>query len=243
MSQRKLKIIHIEDEPEALKLLEGIVKKFLPEAEYYASAATLVDGRTIIETNDFDLLFLDLQLSDGYGMSLVKEYPEIVNKTILCTADDSKGIEAIKSGVFYYILKPININEIIEIVKKYSDSYLKSPQEDDGINLLDTKLIIRDTNGAEIIPVHTIVRLESEINYTHIHLKSGEKILVSKTLKVFEDTLPKFSFIRIHRSHLINVDFIKRVNKNGGGSVELINGDLFKLSDKGRVELKEKLNI
>ncbi len=243
MLQRKLRIAHIEDEPEALKLLERIINKYLPDAEYYVSASNLSDGKQLVEQSPFDLLFLDLQLLDGDGMSLVKEYPEIAKKTILCTADDTKGIEAIKSGIFYYVLKPINIHEIIEIVNKYTEQITEETTIENSLNLFDNKLIVRDNNGAEIIPIDTILRFESEVNYTTIFLVDGSKLLVSKTLKVFEDSLISFSFIRIHRSHLINANYIRRVNKSDGGSIELTTGEVFKLSQTGREKIKEKLNI
>ncbi|MBC9811395.1 response regulator transcription factor [Crocinitomicaceae bacterium CZZ-1] len=243
MSQRKVKIIHIEDEPEAQRLLKGIIRKYIPEAEYSACASNLEEGLVLIRNSDFDLLFLDLQLSDGDGMSLIRKHTELASKTILCTADDSKGIEAVKNGIFYYILKPINIHEVIDVIKRYHAKLSTEENDTAEVNLLENKLIIPDINGLEIIPIHSIIRMEAEQNYTHVYLNTGEKIFASKTLGFFEDILQKFSFVRIHRSHLINVDCIKRINKNDGGSVELTTGEVFKVSGSGRNALREKLNL
>lgn len=243
MSQRKVKIIHIEDEPEAQRLLKGIIDKYIPEAEYIACASNLEEGLLLIRNAEFDLLFLDIQLSDGDGMSLIQKHTELASKTILCTADDTKGIEAVKNGIFYYILKPINIHEVIEIIKRYYTKLSTDENDTTEVNLLENKLIIPDINGLEIIPIQSIIRMEAEQNYTHVYLSSGEKIFASKTLGFFEEILHKFSFVRIHRSHLINVDFIKRINKNDGGSVELTTGEVFKVSGSGKNALREKLHL
>lgn len=243
MSQRKVKIIHIEDEPEAQRLLKGIIDKYIPEAEYIACASNLEEGLVLIRNAEFDLLFLDIQLSDGDGMSLIQKHTELASKTILCTADDTKGIEAVKNGIFYYILKPINIHEVIEIIKRYHAKLSTDENDNTEVNLLENKLIIPDINGLEIIPIQSIIRMEAEQNYTHVYLSSGEKIFASKTLGFFEEILYKFSFVRIHRSHLINVDFIKRINKNDGGSVELTTGEVFKVSGSGKNALREKLHL
>lgn len=249
MSEKVIKIVHIEDEPEALRLLKGIVDKYIPNAEYIASASNLVDGLELINTVEFDLLFLDLQLPDGSGFSLIQNNLNIAKKVVLCTADETKGIEAIKLGVFYYILKPISINEVIEVIqKRYTQTVDNSPapqqvKQEVEINLLENKIILPDINGVEIIPIQTIIRLEADQNYTNVYLVSGEKIVASKTLGSFEDMLKRYPFIRIHRSNLINADYIKRINKNEGGSVELTTGEILKVSESGRAAIKERLKL
>lgn len=248
MSERTLKIIHIEDEPEAQLLLEKIVTKFIPTATYLTNASTLESGERLIKSTEFDLLFLDLQLPDGNGLDIIKNHPEFAKKTILCTADESKGIEAIKMGIYYYILKPININEIIEVVTKKSNELTDSINSQNQnaeleFNLLENKLILPDQTGIELIPIPSIIRLEASQNYTIVHLVSGTKLTASKTLGYFETLLQKFPFVRIHRSNLVNIDYIKRINKGENGTVELNTGESLKLSESGRSLLKDLLKF
>lgn len=244
MSQKILRIIHIEDERDARKLFQGIIEKFFPKKTELVSAETYIEGKELLEKEDFDLIFLDIQLRNRNGMDLLDDFPYIAPKTILCTANVSRGVEALNKGIFYYLVKPINVQEVIDVMNKFIEKREKDTQEEltnSNVSFLEGKLVIHDTKGFEIICIDDIIRLEAAINYTKILLQSGEVILATKNLKTFESQLDRKSFIRVHRSHLVNATFIKRINKGEiGGSIELLNGEEIKVSESGRNELKER---
>ncbi|MBL4667840.1 MAG: response regulator transcription factor [Flavobacteriales bacterium] len=243
MSQKKLRIIHIEDEKDARITLKKMVEKFITNAEVINFATTLEEGISLVENEKFDLLFLDLQLPDGNGFYIAEKYTSITSKTILTTADDSRGIDALKKGITDYLVKPYTINELQESIEKFrlkitNSKNIKAPITD------NEKLAIPDINGIRFVNFKHIIRLESDGNYTRIFLQNESKDLyVSKTLKTFETLLAEKKFLRVHQSHLINFNFIYRLNKLDGGNVELIDGTIIKTSASGRKILKSQLGL
>ncbi|MCB9198637.1 MAG: response regulator transcription factor [Flavobacteriales bacterium] len=241
MSQSKLKIIHIEDEPQAREVVLGFVNRFLSEeVDYMGSAASLEEAGLLLSSCDFDIILLDVQLKDGSGLELIDKFPNLAASTILCTSDDTKGIEAVKKGIFDYLLKPLNILELKESLAKYKNKMATIPSE---IGVVQGKLMVPDINGVEIVPFEQIVYLESDRNYTSIYLSNGSHLYVSKTMKYFEELLDSSTFLRIHKSNVVNVNFIKRINKTEGGSVELQDGRYLKLSPTGKELLKSRFKL
>lgn len=164
MSQKIVRIIHIEDERDARKLFQGIIEKFFPKTEL-VSAETYIEGKELLEKEDFDLIFLDIQLRNRNGMDLLDDFPYIAPKTILCTANVSRGVEALNKGIFYYLVKPINVQEVIDVMNKFIEKREKDTQEEltnSNVSFLEGKLVIHDTKGFEIICIDDIIRLEAD---------------------------------------------------------------------------------
>lgn len=240
MLQRKLKIIHIEDEPAAAKVLKGFAQNvFSEEVEYVALAVNLSEAVGLLENEDFDMIFLDIQLPDGSGLQLIDKYPIHASQTVLCTADDTKGIEALKKGVFDYLLKPINILELRECFEKFRNREMTVLDSDVGAG----KMVVPDANGIELVTMKDVVCMVSDRNYTNIHLIDGSHIFASKTLKYFADQMDEHKFLRVHKSHVVNIEHVKRINKIKGGSVEMSNGVSLKLSPTGKDLLRQRLKL
>jgi two-component system LytT family response regulator len=243
MQEKTLRIVHIEDEPDAQKLMQTIIGKYLPGANYIGCADSLLKGTELVLSTDFDLLLLDVQLPDGSGMDLLRQFPEIASKTILCTADINQGIEAVNLGVLYYLLKPFDIQEVRDVIEKYKSSFVTQSNggSTETLTIINDKILIPDNTGVEILTINDIFYLEADNNYTKIYKEDKSCILSSKTLKSFEETLT--DFIRVHRSFLVNINHIQRINKIDGGIVELSNNHSIKLSPAGREEIRRVLNI
>ena len=242
MLQKKLKIIHIEDESDARITLNKMVEKFINNAEVISTASNLENGLKLVENETFDLLFLDLNLPDGDGFYIVEKHQNIASKTILTTADDTKGIKAVKNSVADYLVKPYSIRGLQMAIDKHLNKI--TLEKSISIKNKENRIAIPDINGVQIININNIIRLQSDGNYTYIILNNNqEKLYVSKTLMFFEKSLTGKGFIRIHRTHLINETFIYRVNKTNGGSVELVDGTSIKTSINGRKLLKEKFEL
>lgn len=242
MYQKKLRILHVEDEADAVVAMSKLVDLFVENATISDTANTIKEAIDKIDKGDFDVIFLDLNLPDGDGFDIVKSRKDLSNRIILTTADESYGIQALKAGVLDYILKPYSAEDIQDAVNKVISNETKEDTQE-PLNLLHDKVRVPDINGVQLVSVSDILRFESDRNYTKIFLQDGSSLYASKTLKFFEDSLDNRGFIRIHQSHLVNSKFIARVNKAGRGNVELVNGESINCSLAGKNLLKKSLGI
>lgn len=241
MYQENLNIILVEDEPKALKMLQKMLEQYVPNCTVLATAKNLAQAIEVCQQN-LDLIFLDLNLPDGNGFDLLKAMPHDAKKIILTTAEDEHGIKALKLGIKDYLVKPYTIEDIQEAILNYRKDY-QAEKKGDALVLKDGKLCVPDTNGMQFISTDDIVRVESDKNYSTIILSEQKEILVSKTLKLFANVLTSNGFLRLHQSHLVNTNFIKRLNNADGGFVELKNGDKIPVSASGKISLKEYFGL
>jgi two-component system LytT family response regulator len=173
-----------------------------------------------------DLIFLDINLGDGSGFDLLKDIQPVQFKTIFITAYSDHAIRAFRFSALDYILKPVNPEELIAAVEK-----ARSFQEKDSLSLkFETfvsnmenitreikKIVLKTSDSIHVINVNEIVRCEADRNYTVFMLTSGKKILVSNTLKEYDEMLSSYQFFRAHQSHLVNINHISSYEKKEGG--------------------------
>lgn len=224
----KMKAIIVEDEEVSRKILRNYIGKYCPNIELLGEASNITDGLRLIEENQLDLVFLDVEMPFGNGFDLLEKVENRTFETIFVTAYDHYAIEALNNHASYYLLKPISIDELIkavnvvvEIKEKETELQNKvlSPKEDS----ISGKITIPQLDGFEVLNVSDIVFCKADDNYTEIHLANSKK-LVSKTLKHFEDILTEYSFVRIHKSYLVNINSITKYKRGKGGSVLVSNG-------------------
>ncbi len=223
-----MKAIIVEDEEVSRKILRNYIGKYCPNIELLGEASNITDGLRLIEENQLDLVFLDVEMPFGNGFDLLEKVENRTFETIFVTAYDHYAIEALNNHASYYLLKPISIDELIkavnvvvEIKEKETELQNKvlSPKEDS----ISGKITIPQLDGFEVLNVSDIVFCKADDNYTEIHLANSKK-LVSKTLKHFEDILTEYSFVRIHKSYLVNINSITKYKRGKGGSVLVSNG-------------------
>ena len=245
-----VKAVIIDDDYTSRLLLREILNKAVDNVELVGEAGSVVEGIPLIERVAPDVVFLDISMPDGTGFDLLDKIKVIDFKIIFITAFTEYAVKAFKYSAFDYIVKPIDIQELskaiarIPNIRKVND---KKAVYELKANLLSNiengakTIALPELNGFAIIQVNKIIRCEGLRNYTRIIFKEeGEKI-VSRTLLEFENLLTPLGFIRIHRSHLVNLENVVRYIKAQGGMIELKTGELLKVSPKHKENLLNKL--
>lgn len=230
---KKLRTIIIDDEPNAVDFISSIIKEYCPELEVAGKAYDVPEGvQEILETKP-DLVFLDVEMPNGTGFDLLTHFPEKDFDVVFITAFNHYAIKAIKFSAVDYILKPINITEFIEAVKKVTQKRAgKSLQGNENLKVLienlksatPSRLAIPTADGMEYLNPKEIIRIEADRSYSWFYLTGDRKLLVSKNLKEFQDLLGDRNFFRAHNSHLINLRFVKKFVRREGGYIEMQDG-------------------
>lgn len=246
-----IKALIIDDEEHCIEVLENLLAANEGNlVEVSGRAKTVRDGIESIARLEPDLVFLDMQIGEKTGFDLLRALPEINFEIIFTTAFEKFALQAIKFSALDYLLKPIDGDElntaIMKLLNKKSkiktadkiDLLLQNTQKSDE---LFKKIIVPTFSGFEFMDIRDIIRCESESNYTTIYVKDKQKIVVSKTLKDFEEMLRDYHFFRVHNSHLINLDYIRRYRKGKGGSVILMDGTEIDVSTRRKDDFLKKL--
>ena len=223
-----LKAVIIEDELNSREILRNYLAKYCPEVTVLGEADSIQKGLKILNTHNPDLLFLDVEMPYGNAFDLLDQLPDRNFETVFVTAYNHYAIDALNHHAAYYLMKPINIDELIKAVEYVQEVRQKEKVLEDGVlqpkvSSLNGKITIPQQDGFQVLNVCDILYCQADDNYTEVYLSSS-KILVSKTLKYFEDILQTYSFARIHKSYLVNVNEIVKYRKGKGGSVVISNG-------------------
>ncbi|MFO7722373.1 MAG: response regulator [Bacteroidales bacterium] len=248
----KIRAIVIDDEKRSRDTLSGLLMKYsaedvdlVAEADGYASGI-----KTILEHKP-DVVFLDIQMPDGSGFKLLEDLEEISFEVVFTTAYDQYAIKAIRYSALDYLLKPIVPAELRNAIEK-----VKQKKNDGTINkhirvLLENmkekntaskRIILSTSEGMHVIDIRDIIRCESDDYYTRFFIKDRKTIMVSKTLKENEELLSEFGFIRPHKSHLVNVRYIKSYIKVDGGYILLNDGTTVPVSRRKKEKILEELS-
>jgi two-component system, LytTR family, response regulator len=225
-----IRAIIIDDEHDSRTTVANILMNYCNNISVVGQAANVNDGLSLIARKKPDVIFLDIQMPDGTGFDLLERIKKVDFQIIFVTAFDKYALRAIKFSALDYILKPVDPHQLIEAVEKIR----KKPLGFDEISQ-KLKILLRNKDGFErmslptlegfkFVNIKDIVRCESESNYTWFYLNSGEKTLVTRTLKEYEEILSHLNFFRIHQSHLVNLKYIDRYVKGDGGTVVMVDG-------------------
>ncbi|MBN2682773.1 MAG: response regulator transcription factor [Bacteroidales bacterium] len=219
-----IRTIIIDDEMQGRKTLRNFINKYCSNVEIVGEAESVKEGLEAIILNSPDLILLDINLPDGTGFDLLEKLPKMDFKVIFVTAYNQHAIKAFKYSAIDYILKPIDPDLLVEAISKVKKDDRLSEIEKKLEALLSNrksveKLALPSSNGILLVKIDDIIRCESDSNYTNIFLQNKQKILVTKTLKDYDDILSDVGFFRVHKSHLINLRFVKQYIKGEGGYV------------------------
>lgn len=223
-----LKAILVEDEANSREILRNYIGKYCPSIDLVGEAASIKEALVLIENNILDLVFLDVEMPFGNAFDLLDQLPDRTFETVFVTAYDHYAKDALNNHAAYYLTKPINIDELINAVN-YVEGVREKEASLEGEILttkskgVEGKLTLPQQDGFQILNVSEILYCKADDNYTEIYLLN-KKILVSKTLKYFEDALAEFPFARVHKSFLVNVNEVVKYRKGKGGSVVMSNG-------------------
>ncbi|MFT3980117.1 MAG: LytTR family DNA-binding domain-containing protein [Ferruginibacter sp.] len=230
--------IIIDDEAKGRLALKEKLKSYCPDVELLAEASGGEQGMAAIETFKPQVVFLDIEMPGMSGFEMLQQLPTHDFHLIFTTAYDQYAIKAIKYAAFDYLLKPIDISELQQAVKKISSARVTQLQKQLELLKDNTgqvkkpfhKIAIPTLEGLLFYNIDDIICLEANSNYSNLHFSNRQKIVASKTLKEFEEMLPADIFFRPHHSWLINLSFVKRYIRGDGGQVEMQNGMYIEVS-------------
>lgn len=227
-----MRAIIIDDESKSRSAISNMVLKNCPDVAIIAEAEGLKSGIEAIQKHNPDLIFLDIQMRDGSGFDLLKQIDDITFKIIFITAHNEFAINAFKFSAVDYLLKPVNGKDLSEAVQR-AQKMITKEEADLKMSVLTTnaqsaekRVVLKTTDSIYIANLRDIVRCEADGNYTNIYLQDGKKILMSKSLKEFDDMFSGAGFFRIHNAHLINLAYLEKVKRSRGGEVMMKDGSV-----------------
>lgn len=218
-----MRAIIIDDNPQAIISLQQDLTDYCPEVEVIGTAEGVVSGVKLLKQQHPDVLFLDIQLQDGSGFDVLEILPEVNFGVIFTTSSDAFAIKAFRLAAIDYLLKPIDPDQLQEAVQRAAAI---SGNKKDSLELvkgsmqqgeLPQHIALHTQEKIELIRIHNISRCEASGNYTTFYFDNAKPLLVTKTLKEFDKTLQPHHFLRVHQSHLVNIDHIKAFVKTDGG--------------------------
>jgi two-component system, LytTR family, response regulator len=244
-----IRAIIIDDEQHCSDRLSGLLSQDHGHVIRVAGAFENVEqGLGAIHALHPDLVFLDVQLENKTGFDLLKQLHGIPFDIIFTTAYEKYAVQAFKFSAIDYLLKPVDPDDLRSAIGRLSDKIHKT----DAAKKIET--LIHNLNGASrricvpvmtglvFVQVNDIIRCQSDVNYTTLYLRDGQKMVVAKTLKEFEELLSDYHFFRVHNSHLVNLSFIKSYNKGKGGSVTLTDHSTIEVSTRRKEEFLKRLS-
>ena len=226
-----IQTILIDDEPSSLQVLTQRINKHCPEVNILEACDTPVLGIQAIEKYHPQLVFLDIEMPGMNGFTMLQKLSYRNFQLVFVTAYDHYAIKAIKFSALDYLLKPVDVEELKNCIARVAQKMQFEPAygaqvdfllESLGVSKRNFKKIALPTlEGLQFVRVEDIVYLEAKQNYTSFHLAGGNKLTISRTLREFEELLPREDFIRIHNSYIIHKDYVEKYIRGEGGQVIL----------------------
>jgi two-component system LytT family response regulator len=236
---KKIRALLVDDEELARKNMAFMLNEHCPEVDVVGEAANAKSARQIILNEEIDLLLLDIEMPNGSGFDLLEGLEgDFHFKIIFITAYHEYALRAFRFSAVDYLLKPINSDDLIAAIKKVRPGKDEEPREKIE-HLIENiakkgeamdKLALPSMEGLKFVELDNIIYCESQDNYTQFFLTSGERIMVSKTIKHFEELLDPDRFFRVHRSNIINLKYIDKYVKGEGGYVVMQQGNRIPVS-------------
>lgn len=235
-----LKVFLIDDEQKSRDTLRNMIQQFCVDVEVIGESWMVEDAAQQINQLLPDVVFLDIEMPEQNGFELFNYFPDPPFSVIFATAYSQYAIQAFRLAAIDYLLKPFNVKELKEAIQRARQKKEESFQQEKLKTLQENfqgtakKLAIPVQNGFKFIEINSIIRCKADRGYTYFVLTNGEKIITSKPLGHFEKVLDNSNFFRVHRSDLINLDYLKSYEKSRQGIVTLVNGDTVAVSKNRR---------
>lgn len=216
-----IQAVIIEDEMGAYNVLVSLLGEYCPQVSVLAHGQSVQQGIELVRKHKPELVFLDIRLPDGDGFEVLENTKDQEYEVIFTTAYSDYREQAFEHFALQYLTKPLDIDKLEDAVKRFerrrgnsydSEKYEMLKQMLTGAN---KKIALPTKDGYALVDIDNILRCEAQSNYTEIHLVGGSKYLASKNLKYYDDLLTAFSFYRIHKSHLVNMNYVKEVKQEG----------------------------
>lgn len=242
--------ILVDDEQDSRETLASYLEKYCPQVKLLTSCSDIIEAKAAILKHDPDLVFLDIEMPRGNAFDLLEQWGEVNFEIIFITAFSQYAIQAFNLSAAHYLLKPIDIEELekaVATVEELLSQKLKISHANilienmAAIHNQNRKLVLPLLEGFDVVKMSEVLYCEAEDNFTCFHFINGSKSLICRSLKFYENALSPFGFCRIHRSHLINLEYVRRFNKGKGGSVVLENGKELIVSSNKKKTLIDRI--
>lgn len=239
-----IRAIIIDDEPQLRKSLAKLLSVHCPSVTIAGEAESVQSAYIAIQRYQPDLIFLDIRMEDGTGFDLLKKFEKVNFQTIFVTAFEEYAIKAFHFSAIDYLLKPVDPEELIAAVDKLKN-IVNGEIEQRTAELLKNisdpgrqtkKIVLRTSDRYHFAEISEILYCESDGNYTSFYLDAGGKIMVSKTIREYEDILLEYGFFRAHRSFLVNLAHISGYDKAEGGYIIMRDNSRIPISSRKREE-------
>ncbi len=233
----RIRSIIIDDEDHCRSSLTKQLEWSCPQVEVIAEGKSASEGRELVIQHQPDLVFLDIEMPGGSGFDMIKSLPSIQFKLVFTTAFDEYALQAFKVNAIAYLLKPIDEDELISTIEKVQveKNDVVGKKLEKLMNYLSAenksgKIALPVSDGLQFVSIEKIVRCEADGNYCTIYLDDGNKMVISKTLKYISELVKQQKFVRVHQSHIINMDFIKKYIRGKNGQIIMDDGSVIPVS-------------
>ncbi len=225
----KIRSVIVEDESSAREALKSYLGKYCPQIEVIGVATDAKEAVAVLHDLKPQLIFLDVELPFGNAFDILEACKDMFFETIFVTAFSEYSLKALNLSAAYYLLKPVSIEDLIVAVNKVQEQIIKADTFDKNKVVVENfreqkqekrKVVIPTIEGFELVKMEEIIRLQGNGNFTDIHLIDGTKKMACRFLKHYQEILPS-PFLRVHKSHIINLNFVESYNKSMGGYVIL----------------------
>jgi two-component system, LytTR family, response regulator len=242
----------IDDDKHLREGLKALLQRYTNEINIIGEAENVKSGVETLERLQPQVLFLDIHLSDGTGFDILEQLAKNKGKTsthiVFITAHEQYALKAFKFSALDFILKPVDPEELQNTIAKIKEAVGKSTSFEHIDLLLENirkkvdnfkRIALSTSDGIHLFEVSDIIRCEAKGNYTEFFIKNHKPLLISRTLKEFEEMLTEHGFERIHQSHLINLSYLKSYIKSDGGYVIMADNSNIPLAQSKREKLQE----
>lgn len=245
-----IRTVLVDDETDSIRVLQKLLEKYCPQVAVVGTAEGVETALAVIQGTRPDLLFLDIEMMQGNAFDLLNQLRPLTFQVIFVTAFDNYAIRAFKYSAVDYLLKPVDIDELVSAVDRVSERSQQKNIIDQmqvfldnmgTFNLATQKMAVPTVDGLIFINLKEVVRLEAKSSYTQILMENGEVVTATRTIKDYEDILPEGLFCRIHNSHIINLQKIEKYHKGRGGYVTLEDGSTIEVASRRRQEFMRRL--
>jgi two-component system LytT family response regulator len=243
-----MKVAIIDDEEDARITLRMLLLSEEPTAKIKEGVG-VTSGLKLIRDYKPEIVFLDVMMKDGTGFDLLKQLPSIDFKLVIVSGHNEFALQAFRFSAVDYLVKPVDSDELRSTLSRIRSSVTQPWQQimevlKQGIQPIkeaDRKIVLKDMNAVYVVSVNSIVRCEASDNYTTFYMGDQAPIIVSRSLKEYEDLLAPLKFIRVHQSHLINLHQLQQFNKREGGSIKMKDGSEVPVSSRKRETILAEL--
>ena len=241
----------IDDDDNLRKGMKTLLCRYSPAINIIGEADSLETGIELLLQEQPQVVFLDIHLGDGTGFDLLEEVNrkgKLNSQIVFITAHEQYAIKAFRFSALDFLLKPVDPEELEKVIGKLKSVLDKNDSVAHIDLLLENirkkvdnfkRIALSTSEGIHLFEVSDIIRCESEDNYTKFYIKNNKPIMISKTLKEYEDLLTDHGFERIHQSHLINLSYLKSYIKKDGGYVIMADNSKLPISPRKKDRLQE----